>query len=678
MVQTPGNEHNGSTYTVPPAPAYKGDVDAYGRDIAEWRAEINRLAANPDWRRWYEARQSLNQPGDADEAPPPGYVDDAESGRPKWVGLSQGDNGHNTEPPEEPPDFGEAEPPPQQETKQEDPPPATAEVPSADGAAPSETPDNSATVSEAGTPPAPTGDSTGQTSGGTGAAAITPPPPRQPYPIDATEADLPRLTAEAWTALEQGNQPPSLFRSGGLPSRIERDDEGAPILRAMTKDRMRHRLADDAQWLKTVRRQKQDCQQPIYPPWDVVCNVLATPDPRLPILTRIVEAPTFAADGTLCLEPGYNPANRTYLVPAPGFTVPPVSAHPTAAEIKDARRLLTLELLGDFPFTDLAERAHAVAASVLPFVRDLIDGPTPLHSIEAPQAGTGKTLVAGLVTYPALGRTVTAMSEGRDEDEWRKRVFAKLRTAPAVLLLDNLKRRLESGALSSAITAWPAWEDRVLTTSEVARVPVRCVWLCTANNPAFSSEMTRRTVRIRLDAMQDQPWLREGFRHADIRQWARDNRAQLVWAALTLTRAWLAAGRPEGKTSLGMFERWAKVMGGILDVAGIPGFLGNLPEFYERSDAEGGTWRAFVASWWDEHKDKEITVANSKLLALADEAGLDLGDKEQGRRIRLGKLLATQRDRTFAVTLSTEEKLSLRIDQPGIEHKTKTWRLQQG
>src|SRR5262249_52208889 len=159
-----------------------------------------------------------------------------------------------------------------------------------------------------------------------------------------------------------------------------------------------------------------------------------------------------------------------------------------------------------------------------------------------------------------------------------------LRTAPSVLFLDNIKRRLESAALASAITSYPNWEDRILGVSEIARVPVRCVWIMTGNNPGLSSEITRRTVRIRLDARVDRPWLREGFRHADIRGWAVSNRSRLVWAALTLVQAWIAAGRPEGSRTLGMFERWAKVMGGILGVVGIPGFLGNLADFYEKSD----------------------------------------------------------------------------------------------
>ena len=39
-------------------------------------------------------------------------------------------------------------------------------------------------------------------------------------------------------------------------------------------------------------------------------------------------------------------------------------------------------------------------------------------------------------------------------------------------------------------------------------------------------------------------------------------------------------------------------------------FLENLAEFYESADAEGGAWRAFVAEWWQRHRDAEVGVAD--------------------------------------------------------------------
>ena len=121
-------------------------------------------------------------------------------------------------------------------------------------------------------------------------------------------------------------------------------------------------------------------------------------------------------------------------------------------------------------------------------------------------------------------------------------------------------------------------------------MPIRCVWIATGNNPEFSNEMARRLVRIRLDAHLERPWQRAEFRHPDLNTWVRANRARLVAACLTLCQAWIAAGRPRGSKTIGSYENWAGVIGGILETAGIPGFLGNLEEMMAASDAEGGAW----------------------------------------------------------------------------------------
>src|SRR5262245_57830159 len=74
-------------------------------------------------------------------------------------------------------------------------------------------------------------------------------PPKNSKPrIQTNTGDLASVTAEAWRAIEQGNNPVTLFRFSGLPARIESGDDGMPMTRPMTNDRMRHRLARDAHW----------------------------------------------------------------------------------------------------------------------------------------------------------------------------------------------------------------------------------------------------------------------------------------------------------------------------------------------------------------------------------------------------------------------------------------------
>jgi len=184
-------------------------------------------------------------------------------------------------------------------------------------------------------------------------------------------------------------------------------------------------------------------------------------------------------------------------------------------------------------------------------------------------------------------------------------------------------------------------------TATVA-APVRCVWVATANNPTLSTEIARRTIRIRIDPKMDRPQLREGFRHPDLRSWGAAHRGALVAAALTLIRAWVVAGRPSGTQRLGSYEEWAQVMGGILDVAGVPGFLDNLMEVYDLADNEGTQWRAFVAAWWEQHGEAPVSAATLFELAKTVD-GFDLGKSttERGMRTAFGMALGRQRDRLY-------------------------------
>ena len=497
--------------------------------------------------------------------------------------------------------------------------------------------------------------------------------------INVTNQDLPRITKLAWDALSAANDPPQVFRHGSLAARIETDDHGYPIIREMTEHRMRHRLARVASWYAIKGKGKNRAETPTKPPIDVVRDVLATPDFPLPVLSHIVEAPIFASDGTLQTEPGYHPRTQNYYAPAAGFVIPCVPEQPSASEVKRARELITEDLLGDFPFTSEAEKAHAVGLFLLSFARNLIDGPTPLHLIEKPTAGTGASLLIDVLSRVATGHTAPVMTEARDEDEWRKRITAKLRGGPSIILIDNVSRRLDSAALSAAITSL-VWTDRILGYSEDARIPVRCAWVATGNNPIVSSEIARRIIRIRLDAKLDRPWRRdaESFRHPDLRSWVTDHWAELVWSALTLVQGWLVAGKPVAKElpTLGGFEHWAQVIGSILEVSEIAGFLKNLSDFYEASDAEGKIWRMFVAAWWERFQEKIVGVSELFEVATGLDEPFDLGDKgDRSQKIRFGKLLAKARDRQFTLEVD-KTSANLRIVSAGEKDRAGQWKLE--
>jgi hypothetical protein len=471
------------------------------------------------------------------------------------------------------------------------------------------------------------------------------------------------VTADALAAVKARDDPPTVFQRGGVLTRLKVNaGTGAPQLEALGGAALRGVLARVADWKKGKDAKHGTSYEDDAPPLEVVQDLANLPAwEGIHVIEALAECPVFSRTGELVAAPGFHAGARLWLQPAPGLDVPPVSPRPTREEVDEARAWLLVELYGDFPFADKASPAHALAALLLPFVRLMIDGPTPLHLFDAPTEGTGKTLLADCVFVVNTGRESEATPEPKEE-EWRKLILALLMEGPPVILLDNLNHTLDSGALASALTSVTC-KGRVLGVSKTAAVPNLATWIASGNNTRLSRELIRRTLWCRIDAAMDSPSERKNFRHPNLLRWAKVNRGRLVWAALTVCQAWVAAGRPAGKHKLGKFESWAEAMGGILDVAGVPGLLANADAFRKARADIAGEWRTFVQKWWDRHNTSPVGVA--ELFVLAQEYSLldsVLGDgKDRSQRTRLGTALVRMVDRVFG---------NLQIVSAGDDHST--------
>lgn len=488
--------------------------------------------------------------------------------------------------------------------------------------------------------------------------------PNDPRPrIPVRDLDIPKIAKAAWEALTSATLP--LYRRDGMLYELTEDDEGAPILREVNKPILRGYLSRVAVFVQFREKQNKLIEWLVEPPPVVVDDMLVNVDERVPLITRVTRCPVVAPDGAIVNTPGYDAATRLYYAPRPGVEIPNIPETPTEADMAAARSFLLDELFADFMFVSEADKAHAIALFLLPYLRDAIRGPTPLHLVEAPGPGSGKTLLADVVMLPAFGAAPTPITEAGDDDEWRKRITSVLSTTPAAVYIDNVNRTLAGSAISSALTA-TTWSDRLLGTNKTMSVPVRCVWVATANNPTLSDEVARRCIRIRIDPRVDRPWKREGFKHADLRQWSIDNQGELIGAALTLIRYGMRA--TEGPTtSLGSFEAWSHLMGRILHAIGIPGFLGNLDELYDRADTEGAAWRALVATWWEKFEGGLVPVG--ELFDLFKEGDYDLninGKDEKGLRAAFGKRLKKQQDRIIS---------GYQVVLYGVTNKVNVWML---
>ncbi len=403
---------------------------------------------------------------------------------------------------------------------------------------------------------------------------------------------LPAITADVLAAVQAANIPPELFVRSGRMVAVIRDERNRHVIAEVTESGLRGRIARSGFYYKLNKNQERiECT----PPLDVVRDILALPPGiwKFPPLEALIETPFLRMDGTICSTPGYDPATYLFYAPTPGFRLPEI---PQDHMIDDVEAMLDLidSAIGDFPFVDAASKANAIASMLTPVVRPAIDSPTPLALYDAPQAGTGKSLLAEVVAIIATGRAAETFSAPTDPEEWRKKITTALSSGTGVVVIDNVNYRLDSDALCSAITSITI-SDRIFRTFERIVLPVKCAWIATGNNVQLGGDMPRRCYWIRLDAKQSKPFNRTGFKHENLRAWVTEHRGDLVTALLILARHWFLHDQPKPKNMrpLGSFESWCNVVGGILEHARVEGFLGNAEVMFEQADPDGVQWEAF-------------------------------------------------------------------------------------
>ncbi len=403
-----------------------------------------------------------------------------------------------------------------------------------------------------------------------------------PSLIFLPQGDLTRLTTLCWKSLAQANDPVRLMVRARQIVRVEYEPTGVR-LGVLGQDELMNELAKSVRFVTKKNRGGVIVVEDAHPPIAAVKNMLASDSFPLPPLKGLTYCPVFSKDGNLRTEPGYDPETELYQVGSGEVVV-------VTMEPEEARDFLVVELLGDFPFATQADRANAFGKLLDPYVRPLIDGPTPLFLAESPTPGSGKGYLAMALTVPAMGDNYLLQGEPQDDAEFEKRMLANLREGAPRVIIDNINRPIDSGVLAGVLTA-SSYSGRLLGTNIQVKIPVTLDFIATANNPVLSMEMARRTVRSRLVPNTDKPWERVGFRHDDLGAWVKENRAKIQGACIAIIQGWIAKGMPKfsGKP-IGSFQNWSNIVGGIVESVGVEGFLANRDEMFEQGDVDSEAW----------------------------------------------------------------------------------------
>lgn len=408
--------------------------------------------------------------------------------------------------------------------------------------------------------------------------------------IIVTNRQAEEVIDDAWSAVLTANDPPVLFRQGSGTTRLVREDDAVTIT-AAEPVHVLSRLIRVARWVQVKRTADGvETSDAPRPPEFVAPDMAVAPDVRLPIVDSVAYGPVFDRGGRLLATSGYHPSARLWIEPTPDLA----GGLPTLT-LAEAEEVIG-DWLADFPFEGPADACNAVAFFLLLLTRRMVSGPTPLHLIEAPQEGTGKTLLGRVLCAGATGREPCLSAFAPREEERQKRITSALASGAPVVFLDNVKGTVESPSLELATTTM-VWSDRILGVSRDVTVPVTAAWLATGNNLDPSADLARRIVPIRLARKVETPADATGFRHADIMAWTLANRPRLVAAGVAMVNHWQASGSPRGRATMGSYEAWAGVIGGILTSAGVPGFLDNLQAWRQKASGTRDDWGAFVARW---------------------------------------------------------------------------------
>lgn len=490
--------------------------------------------------------------------------------------------------------------------------------------------------------------------------------------IQANNRPLDQITEESLKVLYDSNDPPSIFVRSGELVRLRADENDRPIIETINDAMLRGSLGSVADFIKCSTRGMKY----ISPPLDVVKNILSIGTWGFPALEGVVEAPILRADGSVLNQQGYDKATKMFYIPSPKLNVPEIPKEPSKKEIKKALNLIE-EVFVDYPFADEISKANTYALLLTPLIRPIFDGLAPMAVIDAPDRGTGKSMLADIVALIATGRTASLMTAQTDEAEWRKKITSLLLEGAKTILIDNVTRSVHSDSLATVLTSH-FWEDRILGLNKIVRIKHGSTWIITGNNIKISGDLPRRCYWIRIDAKTTKPWTRTEFKHKNLPEWVAKKRGKILAALLTIVTAWFSAGSPKAKLkALGSYDEWAKIVGGILKFVGISGFLDNIDAFYERTDDESMQWEDFLIGL-RKHYQKQFFTAKTlsarlkedeKLCSYLPDSLCNAFDnpKKSFERV-LGKALAQKEDVHHG-------KRQIRVKRAGMDGHAVRWKV---
>jgi hypothetical protein len=272
---------------------------------------------------------------------------------------------------------------------------------------------------------------------------------------------------------------------------------------------------------------------------------------NVPKLSGIVHAPYFY-DGDVVQNKGYNFKSGLYLTTEFNFW------GIKNATKKQALKALTYlrRLLAGFPFESATDEVVALAMLITAVQRPTLLAAF-LFAITANCPGTGKTQLASGAASLSTSEAQAVYGFRDNEDEFSKVLMSALLQGAQSIVIDNVKLGVALGGevLCTILTSL-VYSGRELGYSRIRAVLTKVLLIATGNNLKLSSDVTRRSLMIRLDAKCERPELREF--NKDFVQICREERVTILKSILTILSAYHEAGQPKvGNVRVGSFTQFS-------------------------------------------------------------------------------------------------------------------------
>ena len=256
--------------------------------------------------------------------------------------------------------------------------------------------------------------------------------------------------------------------------------------------------------------------------------------------------------------------------------------------------------------------------------------------------------------------------------------------------IDNCNGELGGDLLCQAIER-PLVRVRILGDFDTPEIESRATFFATGNGLRVRGDMTRRTLVCSLDAKIERPELRT-FTQDPLERVLAD-RGAFVAAALTIVRAWIAAGQPDRiKPATSSFQDWSNFVRSALKWLDCADPAKTMEQARD-DDPELSELRQVVGAWHGQYAD--IAQVSGRVAEDAVETEReDNGDivlrrpalrdalmqvAADGKGIstrRLGKWLSKHEGRIVVIELPTNEKISLRLKKTGSIQGSTTWKVE--